>query len=529
MKRAVCLILGVMLVGAAAFAGTIANVISSRDRLLTIDKGQLDGVQVGMKGTVKAVYKDPSGEYDMNIGLFTVRRTEAHRAEIYIESIGAGLNPEDARFVVFDLTLTPSSEPPPPRTETKTAAPSVDALLETGDRAMAAGNYAKALESFTQALKQEPENLIASEKAADAQSKITENEIRTKFKKTLKDADNCAAQADVKYAFLHLVEALKAYPAGEGEVRQRLQALAKAHGPELRQIMNEKAGSLNGMLPQLTRMLGVAQESGPKAPLAAAAIDFRNPDAARESIRRQALSVYQNNSGFWEAEFADKLLLVEIPEGPFTVGSPEGQGDADEHPAHRTVISTYWIGKTEVTFEQYDRFCRETNRPLPADEGWGWGRHPVINVSWEDADGFCRWLNAKTGLPFRLPSEAEWEKAAHGLYPWGRARPDSSLANFDGQLRRTATVGVCPAGASRYGVYDLAGNVWEWVLDWYAADAYGRSPAVDPKGPAMGKERVVRGGSWRDGPTLIRSANRSSAIPPSQVNILGFRVAIGGS
>ncbi len=237
----------------------------------------------------------------------------------------------------------------------------------------------------------------------------------------------------------------------------------------------------------------------------------------------------RNSRGFLEAVFFNGTAMVQIPAGEFTIGSPPGQGDDDEHPAHRVFISAYWLGKSEVTFAQFDAFCAESNRPLPKDEGWGRGSRPVIHVSWDDADAYCRWLSQKSGRRFRLPSEAEWEKAARERYPWGRKTPDRTLVNMKGRddgYEFTAPVGAFPPGASSFGILDMAGNVWEWTSDWYDAGYYASSPGRDPRGPAGGESRSVRGGSWANGPELIRSANRSSERPGNRLNVLGFRVAM---
>jgi eukaryotic-like serine/threonine-protein kinase len=236
-----------------------------------------------------------------------------------------------------------------------------------------------------------------------------------------------------------------------------------------------------------------------------------------------------NRKGFLEGVFFNDTVMVQIPQSNFTIGSPPGEGDADEHPAHKVFISDFWLGKTEVTFAQFDAFCRDTGRPLPADEGWGRGNRPVINVSWEDASSYCRWLMRKTGRNFRLPSEAEWDKAAREKYPWGRGAPGASLASMKGSgdgFAFTAPVGSFPAGASPYDILDLAGNVWEWTADWYDPGYYLVSPARDPRGPAAGVVRSVRGGSWTNGAELIRSANRGSESPDQRLNVLGFRVAM---
>ena len=237
----------------------------------------------------------------------------------------------------------------------------------------------------------------------------------------------------------------------------------------------------------------------------------------------------RNAKGFAEQIFFNRTEVVHIPAGDFTIGSPSGQGNDDEHPAHEVYINDFWLGKYEVTFEQYDFFCRETGRSLPGDEGWGRGNRPVINVSWEDALSYCQWLTKKAARNFRLPSEAEWEKAARAKYPWGRSEPTASNVNMKGSddgFPFSAPVGSFPPGESHYGVLDMAGNVWEWIADWYGADYFQKSPRRDPLGPASGSSRVVRGGSWKNGPELIRSANRSSERPDRRLNVVGFRVAM---
>ncbi len=273
-----------------------------------------------------------------------------------------------------------------------------------------------------------------------------------------------------------------------------------------------------------------AVETGPTAVIVkpsakAAAI----PVPAQVPPEKTPAAPAPNRKGFLEGVFFNDTVMVQIPQSNFTIGSPPGEGDADEHPAHKVFISDFWLGKTEVTFAQFDVFCRDTGRPLPGDEGWGRGSRPVINVSWEDASSYCRWLTLKTRRRFRLPSEAEWEKAAREKYPWGRGAPNATLVNMAGSddgFAFTAPVGSFPAGASPYGILDLAGNVWEWMADWYDPGYYQVSPARDPRGPAAGLVRSVRGGSWTNGAELIRSANRSSESPDQRLNVLGFRVAM---
>jgi len=248
-------------------------------------------------------------------------------------------------------------------------------------------------------------------------------------------------------------------------------------------------------------------------------------DPLREG-RDKAKRSWQNDSGYWEAEFHNETIMVFIPGGDFTIGSPARDSEPDERPQHRAEISSFWIGKHETSFAQFDAFCAETGRSKPDDSGWGRNKLPVINISWHDAVAYAEWLSGKTGLRFRLPSEAEWEKAARERYPWGSQQPNRNLANFNDFYARTTPITSFAQGASRYGLFNMAGNVWEWTGDWYAADYYQRAPLRDPRGPESGTEKVVRGGSWRSSASDIRSARRGKTTPDDKRHHLGFRLAM---
>jgi len=205
-------------------------------------------------------------------------------------------------------------------------------------------------------------------------------------------------------------------------------------------------------------------------------------------------------------------------------------------------LDTFYIDKTEVTNTQY-RACVEAGVcDAPSDTAYyddaDYAQHPVVYVSWNDADAYCRWVGK------RLPTAAEWEKAARGtdgwIYPWGNAL-DGSKLNFcdancpydwkdvsvDDGYTDTAPVGSYPAGASPYGVLDMAGNVWEWVTDWYGRNYYSRSPGRNPPGPDSGEERVVRGGSWSRDPASVRGTVRYRYLPDDTYNNVGFRCVRG--
>ena len=231
-----------------------------------------------------------------------------------------------------------------------------------------------------------------------------------------------------------------------------------------------------------------------------------------------------------QARFSPEPEMVHIRAGEFWIGS--------EKPRHRAYLSEYWIGKYPVANAQYATFVNVTGHKPP--KHWKKGcppqgkeNHPVVYVNWHDAAAYCRWLTQVTGRPYRLPTEAEWEKAARGTderkYPWGN-RWDSRKCNAWKWLGKKSTTPVgaySPAGDSPYGCADMAGNVWEWVADWYESDYYGRSPSRNPTGPPSGKSRGLRGGSWGSVPYYVRSAYRLRYRPVVTYNVVGFRCARG--
>ena len=252
----------------------------------------------------------------------------------------------------------------------------------------------------------------------------------------------------------------------------------------------------------------------------------------------------------------DGMVQVYVPEGDFLMGSPDGVGYDDEYPQHVVYLDGYWIDQTEVTNEMFSSFVEATGYETDSEyerrnvKHWNsqtgkyesstradWAHpqglssdlsgledHPVVHVSWNDAQAYCAWAGR------RLPTEAEWEKAARGengqTYPWGNDIPSSSLANYGYNEKSTTEVGSFPAGASPYGALDMAGNVWEWVADWYGA--YPSGPETNPQGPAIGEYRGLRGGSWNMSVDLIRSALRNrdvSELPRLPYLDDGFRCA----
>jgi formylglycine-generating enzyme required for sulfatase activity len=229
--------------------------------------------------------------------------------------------------------------------------------------------------------------------------------------------------------------------------------------------------------------------------------------------------------------------MVLIPSEEFSMGRVYG-GEDNEKPAHIVLLEEYYIDKYEVTNQAYaacvDGGVCQPPLKLSSDKrpdyytSPDYRNFPVVNVDWNQANTYCAWRGA------RLPTEAEWEKAARGvdakdkLYPWNNEEVEESkcsFGNFAACKPDTTEVGSYPDGVSPYGVYDMAGNVWEWVADWYGFDYYQLSPKTNPLGPSTGKYRVLRGGAWNSPSTEVRVTYRTRYYPYIYAFNLGFRCA----
>jgi len=221
----------------------------------------------------------------------------------------------------------------------------------------------------------------------------------------------------------------------------------------------------------------------------------------------------------------DEMGMVYVPAGEFEMGSTEG--DSDEQPVHTVALDGFWIDQTEVTNAQYvlcvaDGGCDES---AYADvDAYNGDDHPVVGVSWYDADSYCEWAGA------RLATEAEWEYAARGperyTYPWGNDPPTCGLAQFRECSGRTVPAGSLLDGASWCDALDMAGNVWEWVANWYGE--YSSTEQTNPTGPETGEIKVLRGGSFVNYESNVRAANRYNYYLGTRIDNLGFR-CVGGA
>jgi formylglycine-generating enzyme required for sulfatase activity len=225
--------------------------------------------------------------------------------------------------------------------------------------------------------------------------------------------------------------------------------------------------------------------------------------------------------------------MVSIPAGTFQQGDSRGADTSSEHPVREVHIKKFALGRFEVTFEEYDRFAMSTGQPLPGDEGWGRERHPVINVSWEDAVDYATWLSQATGYRYRLPTESEWEYAARNMEKdeiWAGTSEQEQLVTYawfnTNSAGRTQTVGTRQANG--LGLHDMSGNVWEWVQDcWH--DDYQHAPKngsawLEANNGSCGT-RLRRGGGWANAPMSLRSSFRNGYSADSRSIQIGFRLA----
>lgn len=238
----------------------------------------------------------------------------------------------------------------------------------------------------------------------------------------------------------------------------------------------------------------------------------------------------------------DGATMALIAAGTFTMGSNDGL--PNERPEHKVMLDAYYIDQYEVTLALYRKFLESGKRESPPtwddEAATTVGDRPAIGMRWQDADAYCKWAGK------RLPTEAEWEKAARGTdgrrYPWGHMQPFVDIANYNrgvwvseaitlvavtaGLEGMSVRHGLKEGGKSPYGLAHMAGNASEWVADWYDREYYQKSPEKNPTGPPQGDKRVLRGGSWADLPAALRVTARFSAEPEFEDRTVGFRCAM---
>ncbi len=281
-------------------------------------------------------------------------------------------------------------------------------------------------------------------------------------------------------------------------------------------------GALHAVLRSVILILVVALTSalpGRPDPIGASA-QLRPPVTAPTKKKRPA-----TRPGEIVENPKDGLKYVWIPPGIFMMGCSPGDSECsgDEKPSHQvTITKGFSLGQTEVTVGAYKRFAAAAGRGMPdvpsVDPGWASDNMPIVNVSWDEAQAYCTWAGG------RLPSEAEWEYAARGGSTEARYGDIGEIAWYDKNSGNQAHE-VAQKRGNRFGLFDMLGNVWEWVNDWYDGNYYGSSPSQDPSGPSSGQHRVLRGGSCVNDPGDVRVSGRNRGQPDNRYIYIGFRCA----
>ncbi|PYL63784.1 MAG: hypothetical protein DMF25_09390 [Verrucomicrobia bacterium] len=327
--------------------------------------------------------------------------------------------------------------------------------------------------------------------------------------------DSFGMTDDQRDAFINMAESLGIEP-GEAE--------------DLVDLYLEEADAISQSQPAL----GAARDGSTRSAAQEAHIGgtaYAIPIEINVAAERGRYVNFQNSLG------AEMLF---IPSAEFVMGSDAFDASPNERPVVRVTVSRFYLSRHLITNAAYEKFDRShVHKRMP---GAG-DRHPVVHVSSLDAIKFCQWLSTRERKKYRLPTEAEWEYAARGTdgrkYPWGNHEGRGDLANFadrntvfawsdreiDDGYAESSPVGAFPLGASPFGMEDMAGNVWEWCLDYYEDEAYRGAPKVNPRGPTAGTRRVYRGGSWKSRFNSLRATTRGSNVPSYSCNDLGFRIA----
>ena len=361
-----------------------------------------------------------------------------------------------------------------------------------------------------------------------------------------RDCDIWLTKTPPEYLERLQVQRQKEVEAGYEKIRQSIQTALDAYLPNIRLgAVNDLADLLSGSDPELAQWARARLEDlthddsriveqAARAALQTKPAEILQPDMKIEiPLKPAAPSVekpVEPQAGATRMREKDDAVMVYVPAGEFLMGSGDKDKDAsdDEKPQHKVFLDGFWIDRTPVTNTMYRKAVEAGACTKPHDtqhyDDPKYADHPVVYMDWNQAQAYCQWVG---GI---LPSEAQWEKAARGtdgrIYPWGNQAPDKDLLNYNMNIGDTTPVGKYPKGASLYGVLDMAGNVWEWVNDWYAENYYKNSPGRNPTGPEKGDYRVLRGGAFFYLQVSPRCAYRYGFNPIDGSDFYGFRPAV---
>ncbi|MCL5952603.1 MAG: SUMF1/EgtB/PvdO family nonheme iron enzyme [Chloroflexi bacterium] len=356
-----------------------------------------------------------------------------------------------------------------------------------------------------------PKHATAFVQALQAALSAEQQATAEKTAKLMQVRETAVAQARAR------IEALQR----QKEEAERAQRLAEAQAAQLDQL----AGETETLLKELQQEQAQARQAALEAEEARRKADEKQR-AAQTRLTHAERSLERFQSGdeiVLQLAQGIELVLVRVPAGEFAMGSGnnDGHAEAKEKPQHTVELDEYYIGKYPVTVLQFWAFVKATGYQITVSGNVNQkGNHPITGVNWDDAVAFCKWASQVNGTEIRLPTEAQWEKAARGtdgrIYPWGNNAPSPNLCNFGNNVGTKTPVGKYNShGDSPYKCVDMAGNVWDWCADWWDEAYYQKSPAKNPAGPESGQYRVLRGG--RVQPRCYERPLRLSLLQPSRL------------
>ena len=513
-------------------AQTVASVAG---RVVTLSAGTNAGVAVGMTGKLcgRQVAGGREGTYCPARFRVTLVTSATATLEITEGDAGGVVRGMTARF---DQRLErPAAAKPTPAA----VADDPRALADAGDAAMGQKRWTAAAGYWERLLRLVPGDPYATKRLAEAKGGAAREAEARREEEAAREraAEEARRRQEGAKQLAYLRDAMaRAARAGDAALEREYAKKVLALDPGDRAASQVRARDRNAAAAASAAAEGRNDENGVKRAWRAYEAAWGGDPESR-AMREKALAPLEEARRLAERkreeeerrrlEVLGRITWIRIPAGTFFMGCTPGDGECekDEKPRHVvTLTKPYDLAETETTNAQYEKCAREG--PCRGEVDRSKPDHPVVNVSWEDAAGFCRWAGG------RLPTEAEWERAARGgedgkKYPWGNSISHDD-ANYTGTGGRDAWEKTSPVksfAANGFGLFDMAGNVWEWVGDWYHKDYYSRSPPTDPVGPATGQGRVLRGGSCFYNPRLLRVSLRLGYSPDYRLDFLGFRCA----
>jgi len=457
--------------------------------------------------------------------------------------------------------------------------------IEKGDSHFEKDEFQKAKTYYQMVLRIDKLDPVAKIKIEECDKQLSRLGERKQFYSYMDRASLYLEKNKIQYALQYFLVAFQVYPEGKNVIADRIKKIAETHKQEWQQFFKKNQETVK-------KILAGTPDTSPVIET-----DSKDGVPFSQALLKKFQKIRRNTSGYWEVVLQNGLSMVYIPKGSFAMGSGKfayfklnprkgvirSQGlsvDVSEMPQHQVELDAFFLGKFEITNQQYVDFLNNVYSKLLIQRAYAeywvssayrkllritfsmdskirykesrsngkrfyvlsdYEAHPVVYITWAGAQEYCKWLSQKYGLKFRLPTEAEWEKAARGIdkrvFPWGNHIAhynERYFANFlqkEGimdKYQQTAHVGSFSNGVSPFGIFDMAGNVSEWVLDWFQRDFYKLSPKKNPKrvSNALNVNGITRGGSYESSFFELRCTARTRKQREGCYPEVGFRIAL---